>query len=447
MNLPKTYIDSLHAHFDSDLVNQILTGLGENRSVSVRVNPCKPIEINSEWKPVPWNENGYLLPERPAFSQDPLFHAGSYYVQDSSSMILSAVLKRLVLPENPLCLDACAAPGGKSTLVLDHLNGQGFLIANEIDEKRQSVLQENLLKWGRANHACSSLATSSFKNYDLRFDLAVVDAPCSGEGMFRKDSFAVEQWNEGLVASCTLTQREILDDLKEVIKEDGFLIYSTCTMNPHENEEQVIRLLESGDFSLATPPLAAYEEFLHTIWHNAEVLGHYLLPGISTGEGLFIAVLKKRTAELAPRTQKKRSKVLSLALSNPPEALVALVGRPFAPSIKVLGTSTGYNIVEHGEFVEKTNLPIRRIGLPGFEIKGKSLVPDHGLAMMEASNSEIDLNTENALSYLRKETLSLPPEMKQEWAVVAFKGRQLGWIKNLGNRANNYYPYWLRLRS
>lgn len=431
-------------HFGLEVAQRVIGAIQEEPSVSLRLNPMKPARIPDGSSQVPWHPHGYILPERPVFALDPMFHAGAYYVQDSSSMILSQIIKTLELPAHPLCLDACAAPGGKSTIILDTLQGQGFLLANEIDPKRQRILQENLMKWGHANYATTSVSIDRFHD-TARFDLILVDAPCSGEGMFRKDAFAQKQWNEKLVAQCAYTQRSILDDATPLLNEGGWLIYATCTMNPQENEAQIIRLLDSGDYELATPSLP-FKEHVVTIDHQGRSLGHYLLPGISTGEGLFIAVLRKVSSTPSLRI-KKRKKQSSNGSANT-VSLEELEAFGIRTAVDDVGVAFGdaVHLVCQFELIRGLSTPLRMIGQPAFTKKGKNLIPEHGLAMLELAPATIALNHEEAIAYFRKEVLSLNAEIKHGWHVVSFEGRHLGWIKAMQGRTNNYYPGWLRLR-
>ena len=213
--IPQAFKDNLQAHFNLEVVKQVLDGINSPASISVRNHPNKLEPKHFEGMPIPWSETGVLLEARPSFAQDPLFHAGCYYVQDSSSMILEQVLKQLSFntDEGLLGLDMCAAPGGKTLIASDFLTENGVLISNEIDGKRNAVLRENVLKWGASNAIITQLSSSNFHENNGLFDFVILDAPCSGEGMFRKDSFAIEQWSESLVYQCQKTQCSILNDL------------------------------------------------------------------------------------------------------------------------------------------------------------------------------------------------------------------------------------------
>ncbi|MFQ3579194.1 MAG: RsmB/NOP family class I SAM-dependent RNA methyltransferase, partial [Bacteroidales bacterium] len=214
--------------------------------VSIRKNPIKLHDLPTG-RPIPWCKNGFYLSERPVFTLDILFHAGTYYVQEASSMILEQVFEQILYKtsESKLILDLCAAPGGKSTHILSLINENDLLICNEIDKKRASVLKENIVKWGRSNVLITNNNVEDFEKYGEMFDVIFVDAPCSGEGMFRKDSFAVEQWSESLVNTCSLRQSQITQTAWQTLKTGGLMIYSTCTYNRKENEHIISQLLEN----------------------------------------------------------------------------------------------------------------------------------------------------------------------------------------------------------
>jgi 16S rRNA C967 or C1407 C5-methylase (RsmB/RsmF family) len=275
--LPTDFVATLEDHFNREVVGAVLRGLDEPPSISVRLNQNKPSDRFNTERRVPWSDRGRLLEKRLSFSLDPLLHAGAYYVQDSSSMIIEYLLNQLSFDGGGLlALDLCAAPGGKSIILSDFLEDRGYLIANEVDQKRNAVLTENLLKWGSAHHAITQLSASKLGEFESVFDLVLIDAPCSGEGMFRKDAFALEQWNLDLVAHCTNTQSQILNDIDSAIRPGGYVVYSTCTMNVQENERQVKHMLELG-YELVAIDTSEFAHYLIPAVYENENLGWYLL--------------------------------------------------------------------------------------------------------------------------------------------------------------------------
>jgi 16S rRNA C967 or C1407 C5-methylase (RsmB/RsmF family)/NOL1/NOP2/fmu family ribosome biogenesis protein len=437
-SLPNAFIASVHAHFGDQIAERVLKAYEDEPSVAVRLNPRKATTHFNHEQRIPWTKAGFLLSERPNFAYDPHFHAGAYYVQDASSMVLDAILKELSPDKSGIYLDACAAPGGKSTVLLDYLDGQGILVANEVDDRRNSILQENLLKWGALNVATTKLDTSKLTALKGRVQLALIDAPCSGEGMFRKDPFAVEQWSPLLRAQCCATQNDILSNVAPLIKQGGFLVYATCTLNPDENEAQILKWMEQG-FEPAQPELKEFQSYTVPATVGSTLIGHYLLPGISLGEGLFISVLRQ-TAQHRPVKQKRGSSGLKRSSQDPSPFNLPEGAQLFEESDGLFALS-GY------EHLEGIALERMRPGLPFIQIKGKNVLPLHGAAMIPSGDDAIALTKEESLRYLRREALSLPAESPKGWNLVSFEQIPLGWVKVLEQRANNYYPAWLRLRT
>ncbi|MEZ4721663.1 MAG: hypothetical protein R2813_07305 [Flavobacteriales bacterium] len=436
--LPLKFIQNLDSHFGSEIRDRILDGLNSEPSVSVRLNSSKPSNRFENEKPVPWSNHGRLLTERPNFALDPLFHAGVYYVQDSSSMVLEEVLRQLEFDHDGiLALDACAAPGGKSIILSDYLSHKGFLICNEVDTKRNNILSENLMKWGSAHHGVTQLSSEKIASLHVTFDLILVDAPCSGEGMFRKDDYAIKQWSDSLVEQCALTQRNVLNDLSDSINEGGYLIYSTCTMNPHENETQVERLIQEG-FEIALPDLSDFVDFILP----ANGLGYYLLPGISTGEGLFISVLRK-TGISSSKRLKQPMKLKPFDQQSAGAFSNTQFTNQWTKSNEAFGVIDPFGVLSN----IPANMPFKSLGLPAFEIKGKDTIPLHGLAMTPTSKLDVNLNLEQALEFLRKNNISLENLSNKKWLLLGYEGIALGWVKNIPGRLNNYYPSHFRLRS
>ena len=222
--------------------------------VSIRLNPRKTANAFPGTEEVPWCPNGRYLPQRPSFTADPLFHAGAYYVQEASGMALWQLKPFLQTINAPRVLDACAAPGGKSTLLLDIMPEDGLLVSNEIIRSRVPVLAENLARWGCSNVVVSQNDPASFSGLPDYFDLIAVDAPCSGEGMFRKDPEARKEWSPAHVEFCAQRQRRILNDLWPALKPGGLLLYSTCTFNRKEDEDQVAWLCDTLGAKLILGP-------------------------------------------------------------------------------------------------------------------------------------------------------------------------------------------------
>ena len=241
----------------------MLEALQMQAPISVRINTQKTVSKPGLATAVPWCENGYYLPERPLFAADPAFHAGHYYVQEAGSMVVGSIVKNLLsaLPEPAVVLDLCAAPGGKSTHLASVLREGDMLVANEVIGTRTPILAENLCKWGAGNHIVSRADASRFGASGAQFDIVVADLPCSGEGMFRKDPAAIDEWSENNVKLCAERQQRIVTDIWPAIAPGGYLIYSTCTYNTAENEDNVNRLAETLGADILQPKFLGKEAF------------------------------------------------------------------------------------------------------------------------------------------------------------------------------------------
>ena len=285
----------LHAHQSGDA------------ATSVRVNPAKISRLKTDLisqlpitEKIPWTSNGYYLNHRPSFTFDPLFHAGLYYVQEASSMFLEQVLKQSKDLSQPVkVLDLCAAPGGKSTLIASLISGDSLLVSNEVIKSRATVLVENMTKWATSNTIITNNDPAAFQKLQSFFDIVVVDAPCSGSGLFRKDPDAIEEWSESNVQLCSQRQQRILADIYPALKKDGILIYSTCSYSEEENECISDWLLDS--FPLSTIQISLtdtgtgreYDGVIETISKKHAAFGYRFFPGKVKGEGFFIAAFRK----------------------------------------------------------------------------------------------------------------------------------------------------------
>jgi len=286
---PEDFINLLKASVGP--AEKVLEALGEPPSVSVRLNPSKLRECPfPDAQPVPWSPFGYLLKERPVFTLDPLFHAGCYYVQDTSAMFVGHVFRQLLPMMEPgaTVLDLCAAPGGKSTDLAASMRecwGDAFsLLANEVMRNRFGVLRSNLDTWGDPRTGCVSRDPSAFGDSPL-FDAIVADVPCSGEGMFRKDAQAVAEWSLQTVEFCAARSRRILRDIWPTLKPGGFLVYSTCTFNHFENDDTVEWIASELGADILPP-----KDFPPAVTTRC---GQVLLPGLVPGEGQYVAALRK----------------------------------------------------------------------------------------------------------------------------------------------------------
>lgn len=382
-------------------------------SVSIKLNRRKATDPSvagyGPLEPVAWCRSGYYLSSRPKFTLNPLLHAGVFYVQDASSMIYETIVERLLsrnlLPATPLVLDLCAAPGGKTTSIINALPDGSTVVANEVMPQRIRILAENLQKWGYPDILVTSSPTNKFGNLPEAFDLVAVDAPCSGEGMMRKDEEARAQWSPKLVAQCASLQREILSDAVETLRPGGILIYSTCTFNRHEDEENAEWLVET--FGLEPIDLEIPKEWGILPQIGSEIPALRFMPHATRGEGLFVTALRKPGI----CTSRNHSKTLEAVNKK---TKVVLDGIPQT-------TSKGKIEIPASQWALSTNFPTQKF-------------------------PAVDLDLDTALRYLRHEAITLPANVEKGFVVVRYDGFPLGFVKNIGNRANNLFPAEWRIR-
>lgn len=414
-------------------------------SVSQHITKIKNWQENTEG--VKWNKRGVYLYERPVFTLDPAFHAGAYYVQEASSMIVSHVYQQLN-PENQprRILDLCAAPGGKSVLLANEMSEGSLLVCNEVIRSRYSVLRYNLDKWGLGGVVTTSQDSEDFAAFEDWFDLVLVDAPCSGEGMFRKDPEAVAEWSTRHVAHCAARQQRILAAAAALVKPGGHLIYSTCTYNTIENDDNARWLLAQGDWELK--PLIFDADWNITDRNP----GYQLYPHRLRGEGLYVCAFTK-TTEGKGNTSKMI--ISSGKLTLPPKKLQGVTDRwlqnPDQQYIRI-DPAGRWRSIPAALMADIESLAARlsriEVGLVLGEVKGDELIPSPELALHTALRRDlpaVTLSTPEALAYLRKENIPLPTTAKG-WMLVRHEELALGWIKGLGNRYNNYYPTEWRIR-
>lgn len=436
---PKSFVDRMKAIL-ADETKQLLSSLLSAPIISVRKNSAKISALSFEnMEQIPWCKTGFYLPERPYFTHDPLLHAGAYYVQEASSMFLEQyLLTYLSSIENPMVLDLCAAPGGKSTHLLSLMNGKGLLVANEIVPNRNAILRENLIKWGYPNFIVTQSEAKDFAKEEELFDVIVIDAPCSGEGMFRKDERAVSEWCEKNVETCVTRQSEIISHIKKALKPGGILIYSTCTFEPDENIHQLQQLFETGDYDIFLPDDLP-SDFGLTKIECKQTVGFSFYPHKTKGEGFFIGALQKKkegkvqaVKAVADSTDKSFDEYHQWVKPNPNFSLSIQNGKVSMKSklLKNLGSSFKHNI-----YVKLDSISIG-------EWKGKDFIasPDLAFSIMKSDfirKIEIDLQT--AIKYLKCESITIF-DVEKGWYLVTFQGQGLGWIKVLEGRINNYYP-------
>lgn len=395
MQLPAEFVHATEALMGRKSFERYLHSFEEDTPVSIRLNPLKakgmaPVEGDR----VPWCRDAFYLKSRPNFTFDPLFHAGCYYVQEAASMFLDEVLRQLNIKDVIQVLDLCAAPGGKSTLLRAALPADTVLYSNEPMRSRASILLENVQKWGYANHHVTNLFPKDYRKSKMKFDLILCDVPCSGEGMFRKDEATIKEWSPQNVEKCWQLQRDIVSDAWQCLNDGGILIYSTCTFNTKENEENIRWMMD--ELGAHVLPIATKPEWSITgsLLEGFSEPVYRFIPGVTRSEGLFMCVLSKGDGQIvrprrtaSPHTSDKKS------------------------------------------------------ARDGQKLTTLEEIPLH------ANGPQADLSYPDALAYLRHEALVLPPDTPRGLVQVCFMGHPLGLVKNIGNRANNLYPKEWRIKT
>ncbi len=477
MELPVAFIEQIKELLPNEH-EAFLKAMDKPSPVSVRLND--KVTITPNYPQVPHCSSGYYLPERPTFTLDPWFHAGVYYVQEAGSMYLEQVIRnyfsgpstssgtdkdeltnRLIgdvlmtegnnrlTPNSSLltpnyigsstnskaelhtirALDLCAAPGGKSTHLASLLSDDSLLISNEVMPQRAHILAENATKWGYGNMMVTNNRPADFGKLEGYFDLLLTDVPCSGEGMFRKDEKAIEDWSPAYVLECAERQRSILTDVWPALKQGGLLIYSTCTFNKAENEDNIAWIAQE----LGAEILESRHFYFHT----------------DKSEGLFMAALRKTAT--AGNTRIKPQKSISRFTDSPIRQNEAMLTNPDDWCIKeekdlIYALPKAY---EADFAILDKHLRWLKKGIGIATLKGKNQTPHIDLALSRHINTQAfttyDMDLTTALHYLKGESITLS-DAPIGYLLLTYKGVPIGWGKNIGNRCNNLYPDAWRIR-
>lgn len=443
--LPEKFIRRIKIQGLTD-ADSLIKAFEEPSPISIRVNTSKWNMIPLNREPVPWCRDGYHLKKRPSFTLDPLFHAGCYYPQEASGMFLEQAYKQTVGEiRNIRVLDLCGAPGGKSTHLSSLTGENGMLVANEVIRTRAAVLTENITKWGLSNTLVTRNDPAAFKNLPGYFDMILVDAPCSGEGMFCNRK-AVDEWSEENTMLCSVRQKRIILDVWPALKENGILIYSTCTFNPDENEKNIKWLTDNRSAECIRIDISNYPGISEIDYEG--IYGYGFYPGKIRGEGFFISVLKKREN---PGTSKARTASSRYTNVTKEEAGISEKWSRFPAGSLVKSDGSVFSLPVPLEEYQRLaeNLLIVKPGTKIFAVKKKNLLPSHELAMSVYFRNSVfptlNLTLGQALDYLRRERISAP-NAATGWLVACYKGINLGFMNNIGNRINNYYPVEWRIR-
>lgn len=432
---PEAFISRLRADIGKERADALLETMQKPAPVTVRINPAKITDPQEELSlpilsSLSASRYGYLLSERPVFTNDPLFQAGCYYVQEASSMILEHYFAYGNRVTGLNVLDLCAAPGGKSTHLLSLLGDipGAILVSNEVISSRVTVLADNIARWGASNAVITNSDPADFKKLEGFFDVVLIDAPCSGEGMFRKDERAVTEWSEDNVRLCAARQRRIIADAVGSLKNGGLLIYSTCTFNREENEENTEWISSEYDMEL--------------------IKQEHCYPGAEYGEGLFMAALRKNGESRTSNTNMRGTAI------KPYKGSVPFMKEGFIPVLKGnLIKVYPADCAERMAYVESKLKTVKSGTAAATVLTDRrgvtTLIPEPDLTFSEVLERsyypEVELSYEQAARFMRCEAMAFP-ESPKGYLVLTYKGHPLGFVKNIGPRANNLWPSARRIR-
>ena len=443
--LPEGFIKRIQTQRYID-PEHLLRALGEPSPVSIRINKTKWNHKPLSSKPVPWSATGYYLEARPSFTLDPLFHSGCYYPQEASSMFIEQAFRQHAGKSGRIkVLDLCGAPGGKSTLLSDIIGPDSLLVSNEVIRSRASVLSETLTKWGAGNVLVTQSDPSAFSSLTEYFDVILVDAPCSGEGMFRTE-VARNEWSEANTVHCAERQRRILNDIWPSLKKDGLLIYSTCTFNPAENEENIKWLIEKQKAYSLAMDLSGFRGIQEIELSSVKGYGFY--PYKTEGEGFFMAVVRK--TEGLGNTNLHSTRSGDLKPSNREIEAVRnwIIGDPRRLIKK--GDDIWLLPCNPDEYARLfKHLRVIKAGTRIAAVKSNDYLPAHDLAISSLAGDKnfpcTELNYNDAVAFLRRDNINTRPDSRG-WNLVSFMGVNLGFVNILEKRLNNYFPVEWRIR-
>ena len=384
--LPIDFTDMARRTMGEERFDSYLKAFETDAPVSIRLNPEKAKELTADGERVPWCRNAYYLPQRPNFTYDPLLHAGCYYVQEAGSMFLDTVMQQWVPDAPVVMIDFCAAPGGKSLLARTALAAGSVMFSNEPMRNRANILAENVEKWGYADHFVTNNFPRDYRRAKMIADVVLCDVPCSGEGMFRKDEATIREWSKQNVEKCARLQREIVADAWSCLADGGLCIYSTCTFNTHEDEENIQWMMDELGAEVLPVKVDAAWNITGSLLDGFSQPVYRFIPGISKGEGLFLCVLRKGGAWQQGHSLKSlRKSQQNLNIIYCPKAQPDMV--------------------------------------------------------------KVEVNYQQAMAYLRHEAITLGADVPRGMVGICFEGHLLGLAKNIGNRANNLYPKEWKIRT
>ncbi len=442
--LPSDFLERIKHQSYID-VQSLTEALQNPASVSVRVNPQKWDGREIAYEHVPWEANGYYLDFRPLYTLDPLFHAGVYYPQEAAGMFTGEVFRQVTQGLSGLrILDLCGAPGGKSTHLSTLIADNGFLVANEVIRSRAAVLAENITKWGTGNTIVTQNDPSDFASLEGFFDIILTDAPCSGEGMFN-DTTALTEWSLTNTQLCSERQRRIVMDVWPALKPGGILIYSTCTFNPAENEENILWFSKETGADSVIIDISAFPGIIE-IKHK-KVTGYGFHPGRIKGDGFFISALRKQ-GEAVEKTI--RAKSVNRGLNKKAALQFADIvefneENIIFPENKIIALALKFELFSY----LSERLRVIKSGTMIGEMKNNDFIPAHDLAMSvkrkPGSWPVYGACYDEAIAFLRHDEIK-PSNVPEGRVLFCYRNVALGFMNNLGRRINNGYPQNWRIR-
>lgn len=441
--IPQDFISRIQSQFPNKW-EKLIKSLEADTLTSIRINPKKKADLYFELSEKNnWCERGFYLAERPLFTLDPFHHLGAYYVQEASSMFIDFVISYLEKNQKfKTFLDLCASPGGKSSILLDHINNSQFLVSNEMIPNRNLILRENLTKWGHPNFIITENKPADFSKLKNYFDFILIDAPCSGEGMFRKDPIAREEWSLKNVEKCSIRQLAILENAWEALADGGILVYSTCTFASDENELLIQKFKDSGkEFTCLELPID--KSWGIDIVHHKEVTGYQFLPSQLKGEGFFCSVLQK--------SGQRKTTEIKLSKSYINAWLVDFIDEKNLENYSTYKFKKSLflapNVLLDELIYLQSKLYVKQIGIEVGNYLGELIYPNQGLATVyfeKIYSQTLDLNLEQALDFLANITVDIP--LENGLTLLTYKELSLGFISNEKGKIENLYPQNWKIR-
>lgn len=444
--LPTDFEARMHGQLGSEY-DSFVAALESPIPTSIRLNPHKTNALSDISDTVCWEPQGRYLAERPVFTLDPLLHAGAYYVQEASSMFVGHVLRQIADNKaNIRILDLCAAPGGKSTHYASFIGQGGLLVSNEVINSRVPTLCENMTKWGCPNAVVTNNDPADFRRLAGFFDVVAVDAPCSGEGMFRRDATAINEWSVTNTRNCAQRQQRIVADAWDALKPGGHLIYSTCTFCPDEDENNMAWI--KSTFAAEPIEISIAPDWGITPIEKDGCTGYRFIQHLTRGEGFFCCVFRKTDGSNFS-AKKLKNKVPPVPKKQIPRLQEMTSGTDFEYYLKNDTAIAVPQSIAADVLAVADALTVRKMGTAIAHIFGEKLAPEHDLALSWALNRQafnaVELPLPDALRYLHRDNVFVP-DAATGFNLVTYNNLSLGWIKNIGNRWNNLYPQNWKIR-